>query len=164
MSFKLLCWLLEISEMINMLTDIHLRAFPVFVSWKSPLNILTHSECFVGSVNNWSTEAAINASPEVDIGSGRWAGALRLSKVIQGMLIAGLMTSLEPYKGCVARLGCRPLWAEIRGSQQAQRSRPLPPRLLCGPGIQDNAATLENMLFCHPQPESYHQHSASYIR
>lgn len=107
MSFKLLCWLLEISEMINMLTDIHLRAFPVFVSWKSPLNILIHSECFVGSVNNWSTEAAINASPEVDIGSGRCA--LRLSKVIQGMLIAGLMTSLEPYKGCVARLGCKPL-------------------------------------------------------
>ncbi|MEQ2260669.1 hypothetical protein XENORESO_022165, partial [Xenotaenia resolanae] len=23
---------------------------------------------------------------------------------------------------------------------------------------------LENMLFCHPQPESYHQHSTNYIR
>uniref|UniRef100_A0AAQ5ZXT9 Grh/CP2 DB domain-containing protein n=1 Tax=Amphiprion ocellaris TaxID=80972 RepID=A0AAQ5ZXT9_AMPOC len=37
------------------------------------------------------------------------------------------------------------------------------PRLLCGPGIEEDTA-LENMLFCHSQPESYHQHSASYIR
>lgn len=65
----------------------------------------------------------INASTQLETGSGRGARALRLSKVIQGMLMGVLMTSAGPYKRQAMRFSCKPLWAEIRGNpQQAKKA------------------------------------------
>lgn len=73
------------------------------------------------------------------------------------------MTSPGQYKRDAARFGCKPPELKSEGKPAGAKLRlsPRPPR--CGPGIQEDTA-LENMLFCHSQPESYHQHSASYIR